>query len=274
VFDKRWLAIDIAGHFYFVETTVHFSHESDITLVVTSCGRLDLLKTTLESFDRFNTAPIREVFITEDAGDAEVHAVIPAQWKDHCTVFVNRPKLGQLASIDLAYEHVSTSYIFHCEDDWEFYRPGFVEDSMTVLQSRPEILQVWLRSYTHDLRVHSPYIHLGPREVVGGVACHPLISDKPEWQGFSLNPGLRRVKEYRLCAPFSGHAGEKALSQRYAQLNLTALTLEADAVMHTGFGLHVQTPVERQRKARRSRREQVKFVLFLLLGVCIGWSIK
>jgi hypothetical protein len=106
------------------------------------------------------------------------------------------------------------------------------------------------------------------------VACHPLISDKPQWQGFSLNPGLRRVKEYRLCAPFSGHTGEKALSQRYAQLNLAALTLEADAVMHTGFGLHVQTPVERQRKARRSRREQVKFVLFLLLGVCIGWTIK
>ena len=63
MFDKRWPAIDIAGHFYFVETTVHFSHESDITLVVTSCGRLDLLKTTLESFDRFNTAPIREVLI-------------------------------------------------------------------------------------------------------------------------------------------------------------------------------------------------------------------
>jgi hypothetical protein len=74
---------------------VQFSTESNITLVVTSCGRLDLLKTTLESFDRFNTAPIREVFITEDAGDEAVHSAIPAGWKEHCTVFVNRPKLGQ-----------------------------------------------------------------------------------------------------------------------------------------------------------------------------------
>jgi hypothetical protein len=253
---------------------VQFSQESNITLVVTSCGRLDLLKHTLESFDRFNTAPVREVFITEDAGDEGVRAVIPAHWKDHCTFFVNRPKLGQLASIDLAYEQVKTPYIFHCEDDWEFYRPGFVEDSRAILELRPEILQVWLRNYVYDLHVHSPYIRLGAREVIGGVPCYPLISDKPEWQSFSLNPGLRRLKEYRLCAPFAGYDGEKALSQRYAELNLTAVTLEGDAVLHTGFGLHVETPAERQRKARRSRREQIKLALVLLLGVCIGWFIN
>ncbi len=253
---------------------MQFSQESNITLVVTSCGRLDLLKHTLESFDRFNTAPVREVFITEDAGDEGVRAVIPVHWKEHCTFFVNRPKLGQLASIDLAYEQVKTPYIFHCEDDWEFYRPGFVEDSKTILELRPEILQVWLRNYVYDLHVHSPYIRLGAREVIGGVPCYPLISDKPEWQSFSLNPGLRRLKEYRLCAPFAGYGGEKALSQRYAELNLTAVTLEGDAVLHTGFGLHVETPAERQRKARRSRREQIKLALVLLLGVCIGWFIN
>lgn len=253
---------------------VQFSDESDITLVVTSCGRLDLLKRTLESFDRFNTAPIREVFITEDAGDEGVHAVVPAHWKDRCTVFVNQPKLGQLASIDLAYGHVKTPYIFHCEDDWEFYRPAFVEDSRVILEQRPDVLQVWLRNYVYDLCVHSPYIRLGEREVIGGVPCYPLISDKPEWQSFSLNPGLRRMKEYRLCAPFAGFGGEKALSLRYAQLNLTAVTLEGDAVLHTGFGVHVEVPVERQRKARRKRREQIKLSLILLLGVCIGWLIN
>jgi len=74
--------------------------------------------------------------------------------------------------------------------------------------------------------------------------------------------------------PVSGHSGEKALSERYAQLNFPAVTLEADAVMHTGFGLHVQTSAERQRKARRSRRDRLMFALFLLLGVAIGWFIN
>ncbi|MCQ5167713.1 hypothetical protein NE645_17320, partial [Roseburia hominis] len=88
-------------------------------------------------------------------------------------------------------------------DDWEFYRPGFVEDSLAVLEVRPEILQVWMRSYIYDLSVHSPYIRLGEREFIAGVACYPLISDKPEWQSFSLNPGLRRIKEYGAHSRYS-----------------------------------------------------------------------
>lgn len=34
-----------------------FSENSDITLVVTSCGRFDLLKRTLETFDRSTLRP-------------------------------------------------------------------------------------------------------------------------------------------------------------------------------------------------------------------------
>ncbi|WP_339427259.1 MULTISPECIES: glycosyltransferase family 2 protein [unclassified Pseudomonas] len=252
---------------------MQFSDQSDITLVVTSCGRFDLLKRTLESFDLFNTADIREVFITEDSGDEAVRLAVPQHWHGHCHFLINRPKLGQLASVDLAYASVKTPYIFHCEDDWAFYRPGFVEDSKAVLEQRPDILQVWLRNYVYDLQVHSPYIHLGPREVIGGVPCYPLLSDKPEWQGFSLNPGLRRIKEYRLCAPYAGFEGEKGLSKRYAQLNLAAVTLEGDAVLHTGFGLHVATSEERLTKARRKRRERIKLAVMLVLGVGIGWLI-
>ncbi|WP_339560536.1 glycosyltransferase family 2 protein [Pseudomonas sp. EA_65y_Pfl1_P113] len=253
---------------------MQFSDQSDITLVVTSCGRFDLLKRTLESFDLFNTADIREVFITEDSGDEAVRLAVPQHWHGHCHFLINRPKLGQLASVDLAYASVKTPYIFHCEDDWAFYRPGFVEDSKAVLEQRPDILQVWLRNYVYDLQVHSPYIHLGPREVIGGVPCYPLLSDKPEWQGFSLNPGLRRIKEYRLCAPYAGFEGEKGLSKRYAQLNLAAVTLEGDAVLHTGFGLHVATSEERLTKARRKRRERIKLAVMLVLGVGIGWLIR
>ena len=83
---------------------MQFSDQSNITLVVTSCGRFDLLKRTLESFDLFNTADIREVFITEDSGDEAVRLAIPEHWRSHCKFLINRPKLGQLASIDLAYE--------------------------------------------------------------------------------------------------------------------------------------------------------------------------
>lgn len=93
-----------------------------------------------------------------------------------------------MRSVDAAYALIETSWVFHCEDDWDFYRPSFVEESMTLLENDRQALQVWLRSYSHDLRVHSPYLFLNAREVLQGIAFYKLGSHKPEWQGFSFNP--------------------------------------------------------------------------------------
>ena len=190
-----------------------FSAESNITLVVTSCGRFDLLKRTLETFDRYNTAPIREVFITEDSGSDAARDCLPAGWAPHSRFWINRPALGQLASIDAAYAEVKTPYIFHCEDDWAFYRPGFIEDSMCLLEHEPDSLQVWLRSLHHDLAEHSPYVSAGERRVLDGIPYYPVVSSKADWQGFSFNPGLRRLADYALAAPYAAQGGEKRLSK-------------------------------------------------------------
>lgn len=247
-----------------------FSNDSDVTIVITSCGRFDLLKRTLESLDKFNTYPIKQVLITEDSGDSAVHDVVPLSWRAHTRVFVNEPKLGQMASVDLAYAHVETEWVFHCEDDWEFYRPGFIDDSKKLLLNDKQALQVWLRSYAHDLCVHSPYIYLGPRAVYNEVAYYQLMSRKQDWQGFSFNPGLRRLKDYQQHAPYLQHGGEKNLSRLYHAENRYALILENDAVLHTGFGEHVVDDVERKNKKRRKKREKIKNVSFFLFGLLAG----
>lgn len=249
---------------------MNFSKDSDVTLVVTSCGRFDLLRRTLASFDAFNTAPIREVLITEDSGDQAVQECIPEHWREYTRFFVNAPRLGQLRSIDLAYSHVKTPWIFHCEDDWEFYRPGFIEESRTLLEADPQALQVWLRSFAHDLAVHSPYVYLGQRQVVEGIPCYPVGSRKEDWQGFSFNPGLRRLADYQQHAPYAGHDGEKELSRRYAAESRHALILENDAVLHTGFGEHVDIPEERAKKARRKRQERMRLLLAFGIGLLCG----
>ncbi len=247
-----------------------FSTSSDTTLVVTSCGRFDLLKRTLESFDRFNTAPIREVLITEDSGNESVRDCLPSGWAAHTRFWINRPALGQLASIDAAYAAVATPYIFHCEDDWEFYRPGFLEESKLLLEHEPQALQIWLRSLAHDLAVHSPYVSAGDRRVHEGIAYYPVVSSKPDWQGFSFNPGLRRLADYALAAPYAAQEGEKRLSRFYAEQQRPALILENDAVLHTGWGEHVTTGDETRTKHRRKRTEKLRLVLALLLGLALG----
>ena len=251
-----------------------FSKDSDVTLVVTSCGRFDLLKQTLASFDTFNSMPIREVLITEDSGDKAVEKCIPEHWRPHTRFIINTPKLGQMLSIDAAYKFVETPWIFHCEDDWAFYRPGFIEDSMTLLKADPQALQVWLRSFNHDLQVHSPYVFLEKRQITDGIAFYRLGSHKPEWQGFSFNPGLRRLADYQQHAPYSGHGGEKNLSRLFASENRYALILENDAVLHTGFGEHVEVPEEKANKLRRKRRDRIKLLCTFIVGLIVGWILN
>jgi hypothetical protein len=253
---------------------VIFSADSNTTLAVTSCGRFDLLKRTLASFDRYNTAPIRQVFITEDAGDEAVRDCLPPGWAAHTRFWINRPALGQLASIDAAYAEVKTPYIFHCEDDWAFYRPGFIEDSMRLLEHEPQALQVWLRSLHHDLAVHSPYISAGERRTLGPIAYYPVVSAKADWHGFSFNPGLRRLSDYALAAPYAAKGGEKRLSQFYAERQRHALILENDAVLHTGWGEHVTTGDETRKKRQRKQAEKLRLALAFFIGITLGYFLE
>lgn len=39
-------------------------------------------------------------------------------------------RVGQAFAIDIAYTLINAPYYFHCEDDWLFLKPGFLEESM------------------------------------------------------------------------------------------------------------------------------------------------
>lgn len=253
---------------------MQFSDSSDITLVITSCGRFDLLKRTLESLDKYIEYPIMKVIITEDSGSSDVHLTIPEQWKLHTDVIINDVKLGQLASIDKAYELVKTSYIFHCEDDWEFYRTNFISDSLKILTTYPEVDVVRLRSYYYDIAPHYPFHFLGEREVVGSIPFYKLDSTDPLWRGFSFNPGLRRLADYKKVAPYarfeSSSKGESGISIEFHNLNMRTVLLENDACAHIGYGNHVITDSERLVQAKKKKVHQFRYVGLFILGIIIG----
>jgi hypothetical protein len=120
-----------------------------VTCVLTSCGRFDLLERTLHSFFEFNTFPIKKFIIIEDSGYIN-SATIIKEMIDQLKIYKppeflvieNKHNIGQVKSIDWAYFHVETEYIFHMEDDWEFYAPGFIEESALIMQSNPWIITV------------------------------------------------------------------------------------------------------------------------------------
>lgn len=118
----------------------------EVTVAITSCGRQDLLEITLDSFLRHNTFPIKEFIIFED-GDGTRNNTLEDKYRDYPFRWLaTGQRVGQVAAIDAAYRNVHTEYIFHCEDDWEFFAPGFLEKSLVLMRGNDSILQVWIRA--------------------------------------------------------------------------------------------------------------------------------
>lgn len=244
-------------------TTVY---DDQVTFVVTSCGRPELLARTLTTFVEHNSYPIARYVLIEDSGDHEMRQWLEREYGAFFDVILfNEPRLGQIKSVDRAYSLIDTPYIFHCEDDFEFFRSGFVEESLSVLKHDSKAITVWMRSLwdckKHKLGERIQYTPDGVmyREVL------PKVSHKETWYGFTFNPGLRRLADYELIKPFAGVGHELEINYAYENLGFHGLVLEEGATRHIGAGHHVsdvgeslyrriKVELRRRRRARRERK--------------------
>ncbi len=213
------------------------------SIVVTSCGRIDLLRQTLQSLkDKLDHAPQAWIII-EDSGDERVREVA-AELGLSAEIILNRPQIGQIKSIDKAYAQVKTPYVFHCEDDWEFFRNGFIAESFLVLEGRPDVSVVCLRPRSEQNKL----VRDAPRESVAGVAMFTLDpSFHPEYFSYSFNPGLRRMKDYYAIGPFAPLGHEEDVSYYFKRAGFRLANLEEPAVRHIGDDRHVLDPTQPKR---------------------------
>jgi len=87
-----------------------------VTVVVTACGRPDLLGRTLRSLFAALDQPVAAVIVVEDSGTPGVNATLQAQYP-FIRYINNMRNFGQQASIDAAYAQVRTPYVLHCEGE-------------------------------------------------------------------------------------------------------------------------------------------------------------
>lgn len=229
----------------------------EVTVVVTSCGRHDLLQRTLDSFFKFNTHPIRRVVVIEDGPALPSFQALRSRYESHPVVWADTgERIGQIRAIDMAYRMVDTEYIFHCEDDWEFYLGGFIENSRKILDLHPEIVHVLIRPVNETYgRAILDYLLESD-----GVPFYVIMdfresANEAVWHGFSFNPGLRRTRDYRLMGTYGSldRLGEKTSAEMereiglfYRSLGIRAVTIAdnggAGYVRHIGDHRHVKEP--------------------------------
>ena len=208
------------------------------TVCLTSCARFDLLKRTLETLLPRLEGPCKRIIIGEDSGDRGVFDVVerfqsPMYPPIH--ILLNPRRLDICRNIDRIYAEVDTDWIFHCEDDWEFFRTGFIHESFAVMQDG-EISTVSLRDMSGF-----------PLDWLPVEDSHYVVNvDGPNQRpGLNFNPGLRRMCDYRAIGPYgriAPNSREKHVSMAYLSAGKRMAALQEPAVRHIGEGRHIGKP--------------------------------
>ncbi len=233
------------------------------TVALTSCGRFDLLECTLESmFPCLEETPPTKVLIIEDSGDRSVHDVVNRfTYKTGVEIetIVNEQKLGQFRSIDRLYSHVETEWIFHCEDDWEFVENGFIAKSFAILKEFDSCSTVSL--LTPD-SFGTPNCFLPAAKADCGISYH-VADARSGWRfvGLHFNPGLRRMRDYRIVGPYAElgrNIGESKIARAYQMLGYRVICLSRQFVRHIGGGRQIYVANRNPTRFDRIKREIVR----------------
>jgi hypothetical protein len=219
----------------------------DVSICLTSCGRWDLLEKTISSLVTYwDGEPPAAFYINDDSGwqnptiVKELDRFLMRHWQIMADwTFTKRE--GQPQAIDKTYQLVQTKYIFHCEDDWEFYNTGFIADSRSVLETEPKCACVWIR-HPNDRNGHNvlPGVKLTKQGVRYQQLAHRF---KGDWHGMTWSPGLRRLSDYIAMGKFSDMCewrsndhiiSEKQYNKKYYEAGYVGMCLCRGFVKHIG----------------------------------------
>lgn len=209
-----------------------------VTFVITSSNRFDLLERTLDSFFKLNTYPVVKFILHEDSGNRECLQKIVAKYGDRFHVIAAPKREGLSKAIDNCLRLVETEYVFTCEDDWLFEsNPNFMSDALCVMKAVPDIKQVWIR---HPADHSHPLL---PAIRIGNVPIQKVTKGyQGKWNGFSFNPALRRMSDYRRMFPngFQEFGDEIICAQHTETFHngYLAYSLVNSVVKHIGWNRH------------------------------------
>jgi hypothetical protein len=175
--------------------------------------------------------------IIEDSGNKKMHNLLIHKYSNYHLI-LNEENIGLVESIDKAYSSISEPFIFHTEDDFEFYKSGFIEKSLEILETEENIMQVYIRPASESDNPMEPQIYNI------GESSYRLFGNTPEgfWHGYCLQCGLRKMSAYDKIKPFTQWSDKKdALSlreckigQAYYDLGYRVAVLPESYARHTG----------------------------------------
>jgi len=203
----------------------------EVTIICTSCNRPDLLEKTLDSFFKYNTYDFKYFHVWDDSGIVGCNKHLEDKFPS-VSFWYNETNIGQVSTIDKAYGYVTTPYVFHMEEDWEFYKEGFIEACLDVIDLDEKIICVWTRD-PND----TPHPSLDPTYDINGKGVRRLVwGFDGHWHGFTFNPSLKKIKDWDGYAKIGR---ELELSKYYYEKGYFAMIFTEGYCKHIGWNRHV-----------------------------------
>lgn len=225
-----------------------------VTVTMTTCKRFDLFSRTMDSF--LNCCEdvgqhVKEWIVIDDNSSSEDRQRMKEMWPFITLVAKEKADKGHPRSMNMILKMVTTPYILHLEDDWEFFASGpWIGYLLKILKSNDSYGQALFNlGYAEDNHIgatiqgakfeanpvsHFVHRHLQPHEIAKESKFFPCNCFY--WPHFSLRPGLWKMESVKSVGSFDESADhfEKEFAIRYNQKGLKTAFLPLIVCNHTG----------------------------------------
>ena len=214
----------------------------EVTLFITSCGRPHLLRRTLESFVKYNTYPIQQAIVCEDSAIPGSIDFVKDILSFPVILCYNEERIGQMKTIEKYTPLIQTPYVFHLEDDYEFFDYGFIELSFQIMETDPNISQVLLEDEQHDFF----------KVDIQNKLCYKVMTNDPNDPNdslynngdgalavFSWRPSLKRIEIQKLRMPYELWDDEYTIQLQINKLKYYAVVTKNETDGKKGFCHHI-----------------------------------
>ena len=218
----------------------------NISFVLTSCGRFDLLEQTIASMEPW-VFDFAEKIVIDDSG--RPHEVLDKLQERGFLVLSNSTRKGQHYSIDRAYSQATCPYIFHCQDDWMFDQCPNLDLARYILDINPRLSQVCFSDfeaghktkYPHDYKRRLDAMKFTVVDYNGVTWRYPAFSlsrKRPASRSYPFTPHLIKRTTVDRFFPYSQYFAEYDLAREAQWQGYTVVYQSPGTCVHIGVGHH------------------------------------
>lgn len=232
---------------------------------MTTCKRLDLFRKTVNSFIEccldLTYISIDKWLVIDDNSSEEDRLEMKKLYPFMTFIFKTPSQKGHARSINLLLRNVKTPYIFHLEDDWQFYHKDYFLTHLLQVINEDESYKQVLLNNMYSETPDQEYLVGGIQKTTIATPClnyiiHEYVTDEKDkqdfntkwgfkpncsyWPHFSFRPGITDMSIFKTLGDFKEDVWhfEMNFAHEYVKQGYLTCFLPGMVCKHTGKLTH------------------------------------